>query len=114
MHVIGQIHQGPNWNPGVPVTEQGTPMEEHLQYMKGLFDGGDLILGGPYASTRGGIAVFVTDSFEEAQRLADLDPAHQAGVIGYRLDTLATVFDAATAVDRSEALATVMSSPDPA
>lgn len=111
MHIVGHIHHGPAWKPGVPVTAQGEPMEQHLRYMKDLFDRGALILGGPYGSSKGGIAVFVADSFEEAERLADQDPARQAGVIGYRLDKLLTGFDAATSIDRSDAMAAVMASP---
>ena len=79
MHTIGHIHHGPQWKPGVPVTAQGKPMEQHLQYMKELFGRGDLILGGPYEASHGGIAVFVTETAAEAQELADNDPAHQAG-----------------------------------
>ena len=108
MHTIGHIHHGPAWKPGVPVTAQGQPMEQHLQYMKELFDRGALILGGPYDAGHGGIAVFVTETFAEAQRLADGDPAHRAGVIGYRLETLRTVFEAAGGLDRSERLGSLM------
>jgi|GEM_PF-2052758 len=108
MHTIGHIHHGPAWKPDTPVTAQGQAMEDHLQYMKVLFDRGDLILGGPYDSEHGGIAVFVTETFAEAQRLADDDPAHKAGVIGYRLETLRAVFEAADGLDRSESLAALM------
>lgn len=108
MYTIGHIHQGPAWKPETPVTAQGQAMEDHLQYMKVLFDRGALILGGPYDSTPGGIAVFVTKTFAEAQRLADDDPAHRAGVIGYRLEKLRAVFEAARDLDRSEILAAVM------
>lgn len=108
MHTIGHIHHGPAWKPGVPVTAQGEPMEQHLQYMKDLFDRGALILGGPYDSAHGGIAVFVAETFAEAQRLADDDPAHQAGVIDYRLEPLRTVFDAAGGLDRSQGLGALM------
>lgn len=108
MHTIGHIHLGPAWKPGVPVTAQGEPMEQHLRYMKELFDRGSLILGGPYDPDRGGIAVFDTETFAEAQSLADGDPANQADVIGYRLERLHTVFDAVGGVDRSDALGALM------
>lgn len=110
MHTIGHIHHGPAWKTGVPVTAQGLPMEKHLKYMKELFDREALILGGPYDAGHGGVAVFVTETLAEAQRLADEDPAHQAGVIGYRLEVLRPVFDAAADLDSSERLAGVMAS----
>ena len=109
MHTIGHIHHGSAWKTGLPVTAQGEPMERHLQYMRELFDRGALILGGPYGSIPGGVAVFATDTFAQAQRLADGDPAYQAGVIGYRLEALRTVFDAAGGLDRSEGLGALMS-----
>lgn len=108
MHTIGHITHGSAWKPGLSVTDQGEPMARHLQYMKMLFDRGSLILGGPYESAPGGIAVFVTETLDEARRLAYQDPANQADVINYRLEPLRTVFDAATAVDRSEPLAALM------
>ncbi len=110
MHYVGHITLGPKWAPGVPVTHQGKPMEDHLHYMNDLYTKGTLLLGGPYSSGRGGVAVFVAPGLEEAQALADADPANQAGVIRYAVEPLDAVFDAASQINRHDALAQLMAS----
>ena len=110
MHYVGHITLGPEWSPGVPVTHQGKPMEDQLHYMNDLYTKGTLLLGGPYSSDRGGIAVFVAEGVEEAQALADADPANQAGLIRYVIEPLGAVFDAASQMNRHDTLAHLMAS----
>ena len=110
MHYVGHITLGPKWKLNVPVTHQGRPMEGHLHYMNDLYTKGKLLLGGPYPSGRGGIAVFVASSLDEAQALADADPANRAEVIRYDVEPLSAVFDAASSLNRHNTLANLMAS----
>jgi uncharacterized protein YciI len=60
--------------------EERAVMEQHLAYVRRLFDQGKLLLGG--AATDGAIGVLVlrVASAEEAQRIFDEDPAVRAGI----------------------------------
>ena len=110
MHYVGHITLGPEWAQGVPVTHQGKPMEDHLHYMNDLYAEGTLLLGGPYSSGEGGLAIFVAPCLEAAQALADADPANEAGVIRYVIEPLGAVFDAASQINRHDTLARSMTS----
>lgn len=108
MHVVGHITLGPQWKQGKSVTQQGRPMEGHLRYMRDLYERGVLTLGGPYTSIDGGLAVFDVAHLEEAQHLADGDPASEADVIEYRLEVLTPVFETATNTNRYRKMAGLM------
>jgi uncharacterized protein YciI len=93
MRCIALIDHGPNWIPDRSVYEQGAPIEAHLASMRRRYDEGVLLLGGPFASHRGGIAVLDVDDEAAARRLMDADPAVVAGVMSYRLETVIAYFD---------------------
>ena len=74
------LRRGPNW------TAEETPETEHLQaahlaYGRQLIAAGKLILNGPMldGGDLRGLSVLRVGSLEEAQALAEADPAVQAG-----------------------------------
>jgi uncharacterized protein YciI len=62
--------------------EERAVMEEHMIYVKGLFDKGKILFAGAATDGTVGIIVYRADSADEAQQLYDNDPAVRAG-IGY-------------------------------
>jgi uncharacterized protein YciI len=58
------------------------------------FDEGSLLLGGPFESHSGGVAVLDVPDLDTARWLMDTDPAVAAGVVTYRLETVLTYFGA--------------------
>lgn len=93
MYVFGVLSQGPHWQTGRVISEQGKPFADHLEYLRSLADAGTLIIGGPFLSYDGGMALFNVASLAEAQGLADRDPAVSAGVLVYELRPILTVID---------------------
>ena len=96
MRCIALISHGPAWLAGRSVYEQGPVVDAHLAAMCRRFDEGSLLLGGPYASHTGGIAVLDVADFDAARRLMDADPGVAAEVMTYRLETVVAYFDAFT------------------
>jgi uncharacterized protein YciI len=94
MRYIALIEHGPAWLAGRSVYEQGPAIEAHLVCMRSRFDDGSLLLGGPFASHTGGIAVLDLPDLEAARRFMDSDPGVAAGVMTYRLETVLAYFDA--------------------
>ena len=74
MRCIALISHGPAWLAGRSVYEQGPVVDAHLAAMCRRFDEGSLLLGGPYASRTGGIAVLDVADFDAPRRLMDADP----------------------------------------
>ena len=105
MRCVALIGRGPRWIPGKPVWEQGRPIQEHLATMRGRYDEGRLLLGGPFTDTSGGIAVLDVEDEAAAVALMEADPGVQAGVLVYTLHAMRPYFDAftATRTDRSVA-----------
>lgn len=103
MRCIALIDHGPNWRPDRSVYEQGPPIEAHLVAMRHRYDDGNLLIGGPFASHRGGVAVLDVADEAEARRLMDADPAVIAGVMTYRLETVLTYFDAYSGIRTASA-----------
>ena len=55
-------------------------MEQHLAYVRQLFDQGKLLLGGAATDGAIGVLIYRVDSAEEAQRIFDDDPAVKAEI----------------------------------
>lgn len=101
MRVIALIGHGPEWTPGKSVYEQGPVVQAHLVSMRGLYDDGALLLGGPFAR-EGGIAVLDVEDEAAAEALMDADPAVEAGVMVYELHRMRAYFDAFAGVRTGE------------
>jgi len=71
--------RGPNWREGEPLQRQ--PLQGHLGFLAALHRDGKLVMAGPCRDAGGGIAIVQTNSLEEAQDIAALDPGVQAGVL---------------------------------
>jgi|SRR3954454_18409842 uncharacterized protein YciI len=104
MRFVALFGNGPNWQQGKTVYEQGPPIEAHLESMRRRFDEGALLLGGPFAEG-GGVAVVEAADAEAASQLLDADPAVEAGVLAYRLHRLHAYFDAFASVRAHESVA---------
>lgn len=94
MRCIALIEHGPACIAGRSAYDHGPAVEAHLASMGRRFDEGSLLLGGPFASHSGGVAVLDVPDLDTARRLMDTDPAVAAGVMTYRLETVLTYFDA--------------------
>jgi uncharacterized protein YciI len=51
----------------------------HLAYINQLFQEGKVVMAGPFTDKRGGMVIYRADTMEEAQRLAEADPAVSEG-----------------------------------
>ncbi|MCA9490223.1 MAG: hypothetical protein KC621_09870 [Myxococcales bacterium] len=80
---VALYRPGPGWLADTPVW--GQPLEEHGRYMHQLFLEGRLQAGGPFTDWSGGLAIFVVEEPDEAQRLIDEDPAVVAGTFAAEL-----------------------------
>lgn len=73
-------HPGSQWRAGVDFREQPGVME-HVGYYREVFEAGKLKLGGPFLDNSGGMVVLTVASVQEAQQIADDDPAVKAGLL---------------------------------
>jgi uncharacterized protein YciI len=69
-------------------------MLPHLMRMRGLYERGALIFGGPTRAGFGGMALMETKTSSEAADLMGQDPAVLAGVLTYEVAELNPYFDA--------------------
>jgi len=78
--------RGPKWTPE-QTPELARLQEAHLANIRRLAEEGKLVVAGPFADggTLQGVFVFKTKTLEEAQALADTDPAAQAGRLALEL-----------------------------
>ncbi len=97
MRFVAGFGQGPNWQYGKTVYEQGEAIDGHLKSMRRRFDEGTLLLGGPF-DEGGGVAVLEAPDQAAALELLEADPAIEAGVLSYRLHRLHAYFDAQASV----------------
>jgi uncharacterized protein YciI len=74
-----QYAPGPAWFAGKPIAEQ--PLKEHLAYLKGLYQAGHLVMGGPFTDNSGGLVVLEADQETDAQTMAANDPAVINGIL---------------------------------
>jgi len=94
MRFVALLTPGPAWVAGRTVYQQGPPIQGHLEFMRTRFDAGDLLLGGPFASGKRGMAVLDVADERSAVELVEADPAVQAGVLVYELTEMIAYFDA--------------------
>lgn len=52
---------------------------EHIGYLNDLIHAGKILSKGPFTDGSSGLIIFAVDSYEEAQSLANSDPASQVG-----------------------------------
>jgi uncharacterized protein YciI len=87
---------GENWRVGVPLEKQPVGEQiareaaaKHGQYMNSLFQAGTLVMGGPFigdsdvisfTTISGAMLVLKAETADAARRLAEADPAVQAGI----------------------------------
>jgi uncharacterized protein YciI len=71
---------GPNWSPELSFQEQ-PGIREHVQYMSGLLQKGDLLMGGPFLDNSGGMMVSRIPTMEQALKVAEDDPAVKSGLL---------------------------------
>lgn len=55
-------------------------LKEHIDYLTKYIEEGKILAKGPFTDHSGGMIIFAVDSMEEAQKIADHDPAavHQS------------------------------------
>ncbi len=79
-YYVGFLHRGPTWTPEeTPEVER--IQAKHLAHIQKMVDSGDLLLAGPFldGGELRGMLVFQVGSREEAEALANSDPAVKAG-----------------------------------
>ncbi len=64
---------GRAWLQGKPVSEQ--PLKEHVDYLLGLHERGELLMGGPFSDSSGGLVLLEVDGIDKARRIVSEDPA---------------------------------------
>jgi uncharacterized protein YciI len=95
MRYVAILTPGPNWTPGGSIRDQNPRiLGEHLRYMRGRYDEGSLLFGGPYADEPAGIALLETPSREQASAIMESDPAIRTGLMVFRLSDVRPFFDA--------------------
>ena len=79
-YYFGVLMKGPKW------TKEATPerakiQEGHMAHLDAMWKAGKLVLAGPLADDGDwrGVVIYRTKTIEEAQRLANDDPAVKAG-----------------------------------
>ncbi len=74
---------GAGWREGKPLAEQ--PTQEPGMYILGLYEQGKLRFAGPFEDDSGGAAVIEAANLEEAQAIADQDPAVLSQLFKYEI-----------------------------
>ena len=79
-YYFGVLMKGPKWT-AEPTPERAKIQEGHLAHLQAMWKAGKLVLAGPLADDGDwrGVLIYRTKTVEEAQRLADDDPAVKAG-----------------------------------
>jgi uncharacterized protein YciI len=98
MRVLARITPGPTWRAGQPIWGQGPAAGAHLAYMRGRYDAGTLLIGGPVHGGMTGIALLEVADLAAAHDFAAADPGVAAGVLTYQVDEVLPYFDALSGV----------------
>jgi uncharacterized protein YciI len=79
-YYFGVLVKGPSWS-AEPSPEHAKIQEGHMAHITAMWKAGKLVLAGPLTdeSDWRGVLIYRTKTLEEAQRLANDDPAVQAG-----------------------------------
>ncbi len=64
---------GRAWLQGKPVSEQ--PLKEHVEYLLGLHERGELVMCGSFSDSSGGLVLLDVDGINKARGLVSEDPA---------------------------------------
>src|SRR5262245_21969938 len=67
------MRRGSNWNSSKAVREQAY-WDDHARFMDALFDGGEVVLAGPFADGSGSMVILAVDSVEAARATFQKDP----------------------------------------
>jgi uncharacterized protein YciI len=79
-YYFGVLVRGPKWS--TEETPERTSIQEgHMAHLQAMWKAGKLVLAGPLADDGDwrGVLIYRTKTLEEAQRLANDDPAVKAG-----------------------------------
>ncbi|TAA67905.1 YciI family protein [Planococcus salinarum] len=87
MRFLILLARGPNWIEDVVFHNQPF-MPEHAVYVQKGFDGGNVILGGPFMDFSGGAIVIDAETEEDVLAFAEGDPAVQNGIFTFSLKEL--------------------------
>jgi uncharacterized protein YciI len=77
------LRPGSRWNPDKPVRQQAY-WDDHARFMDALVDGGQVILGGPFADGSGSMVVLRAESVEAARATFQEDPWTQQDILVVR------------------------------
>ena len=79
-YYFGVLMKGPKWT-AEATPERAKIQEGHMQHLEAMWKAGKLVLAGPLADDGDwrGVLIYRTKTLDEAQRLADDDPAVKAG-----------------------------------
>lgn len=63
-------------------------IREHVSFLRGLEQKGQLALAGPFLDYRGGMVIIRAESMDEARKVAESDPFVNSGLESYEIRTL--------------------------
>lgn len=82
---------GPAWQPGKPMTQQ--KLAPHAAYIRSLTERGQVVAGGPWLDTDGGMAIVRAADAEAARAILANDPAITSGVFTAEIRTWSPLID---------------------
>jgi uncharacterized protein YciI len=65
----------------------------HLQYMDGVAANGQILMGGPFTDTAGGMVIMTAADLADATAIAEADPAVQDDIIDFEVHAWTVVYD---------------------
>jgi uncharacterized protein YciI len=79
-YYFGVLMRGPKWS-AEDTPERASIQEGHMAHLQAMWKAGKLVLAGPLADDGDwrGVLIYRTKTLDEAQRLANEDPAVKAG-----------------------------------
>ena len=89
VYYFGILVRGPKWSPE-DTPERAKVQEGHMAHIRAMAKAGNLVLAGPFMDDGDwrGILIYKATSLEEAQTLADEDPAVEAGRLAVTMHPL--------------------------
>ena len=85
-YFFGVLMRGPKWS-AEETPERAAIQEGHMAHIRAMWKAGKLVLAGPLMDDTEwrGVLIYRTKTLEEAQKLADDDPAVRAGRLQVKL-----------------------------